>query len=494
MLGLDQGTGSSRAILVDSRGKVHGLGTASVPRVEHPQGWIDQDPVRCLRSLGLAVRRLFQSSSADPHQVEGIGLACQRSTTVAFRRSDRQALLPAISWQCLRTQPWMETLSERSRKGIGQRSGLPVVAHYAASKMRWALDHVPTTVRRNAATDLHLGTLDSFLVAGVADHQEPRTDLSQATRTLLVELGQSRWSARHLRLFGLPRECLPPIVPSMGEYGRLRRGMLRPLRSGIPLLALAGDQQAALFASGMRQRGTAKITYGSGAFLLAPAGPTCPPVGEAALIRSVAWNSSSSVEYLYETNVPSAGSVFRWLERLTGTSIDELLRRASAKRDWLEALQPLLFFPSFAGLGPLAPHLGASGRIDGLTHGDDGPRLALSLAAGIGAALAEGTQSVERALGRRLATLLVDGGSARDRRFLQLQSDVLHRALTPAREAEGTAFGAAAMAWQAAGSDAPRISRATPTRPRLSAQRARTFRQCWRRGLDALIQDFGDSP
>ena len=479
VLGLDQGTGSSRAILVNARGKVAGVAAARVPRTVHGDGRIDQDAVRCWRSLRKAVRDLFASTSVKPDEVVGIGIACQRSTTVAYDRRTLEPLAPAISWQCLRTRDWMKRVRESTRRDLQRRTGLPPVPHYAASKIAWLQQELPARTLRRTGDALVIGTLDSFLAAHLARDHRPVTDLTHATRTLLVELDRQDWSPRSLKSFGIAREILPDVVPTIGQFGVLAPKALPPLRQPVPLLALAGDQQAALFGSGCRRPGQAKITYGSGAFLLAAAGSKVPkPVPD--LIRSVAWSQGRKVEYLLETNVPSSGTVIDWLSRLVDVPFEELLHQDTRRADLATRLEAVTFLPTFAGLGPLRPDLPPGGLIAGLTHDVDAPRLASALATGIAAALAEGVDSAERYLGRRWKQLAVDGGGARDPRFLAIQSAVLQRVLQPLREQEATAFGAAALAWQAFSDRAPALTANGPAvRPGLRKAVARKVRERW---------------
>ena len=380
----------------------------------------------------------------------------------------------------------MERLGDGARRDLRRRTGLPPVPHYAASKIAWLHERLPRRARRETGDRLVVGTLDCFLASHLTRDHRPVTDLTQAARTLLVELGRDDWSARSLKRFGLERDTLPDVVPTIGQFGVLAPKSLPPLPTSIPLLALAGDQQAALFGSGGRTQGQAQVTYGSGAFLLAAAGPRVPPP-DPALIRSVAWSQGSRVDHLLETNVPSAGTVIDWLSALVKEPFADLLKR-DARRDRLEKrLHRVTFLPTFAGMGPLRPDLPPGGRIDGLTHDVDGARLATALAAGIAAALAEGMDAVERGLGRRLVRIGANGGGARDRRFLEIQAALLQRRLHPMQEQEATAFGAAALAWQALVDDAPSLGVAgSAVRPALSRRAARGVRDRWLANLAQL--------
>ena len=471
-LGLDQGTGSSRAVLLDRAGKVHGFGAAKLALHVGEQGLVEQDAEECLRSLQRAVRQVFAKTRARPSQVVGVGLACQRSTSLAFAGDPAKPLGPAISWQCTRTRPMLDQLPTRTLQAWEKRSGLVVQPHYAATKYRWLLDHLPK--RDHRRSDLVLGTLDSFLLARLADDGVARTDLTQAHRTLLVALGQTNYDARALRTMDLDEARLPIIVPTLGERGLLRVGALSPLPAGVPLVVSIGDQQAALFGAGMRRRGQAKVTYGTGAFVLAHAGTRAPTM-ERGVLRSVAWSDANHLEFLLETNVPGAGSAIGWWERISGKEFGTLLQRAAARGPWTKTLGPVRCVPGFAGLGPIAPGWTQGGAFHGLDLGTDPETLALALSVGVASVLALGRERLEASLGRRLRQLVADGGGSRDPVFLAIQADVLRRALLPAREAECTGFGAAALVWQALEGDAPAVARRPAIRPRLSGRVARKF-------------------
>jgi glycerol kinase len=382
----------------------------------------------------------------------------------------------------------METLGTRKCRALNRRTGLAVVPHYAASKIAWLLQQ-RTRGRRHRGTDLHAGTLDSYLAAHLAEGCEPVTDLTQASRTLLVNLGDHTWSPQNLDWFGIPEEVLPRVVPTIGLWGRLRKGALRPLPAGLPLTALAGDQQAALYGTGMRRKGQGKITFGSGAFLLLTAGSTLP-VENPRVLRSIAWSQRRQATYLIETNVPSAGTVIDWLADLLGKPYGELLQRDARRGSLPERLQDLLFLPTFAGLGALAPGLPPAGRLDGLRDDSDGPQLATALAAGIGAALSMGLEQARRTLQCPVRQLMADGGGSRDRNFLQIQSEFLGRPLQRCKHAESTAFGAAALAWAGLGVEAPSLAAlGKPISPRVPAKTMELLRARFRSGLRALEQE-----
>ena len=446
VLALDQGTTSSRAILFDRRGR--SLASAQEELRQHfPRpGWVEHDPEdiwNTTRRVALAVLRKAGVQRGD---VAAVGIANQRETTVLWDRATGRPLHRAIVWQDRRTAAACAALEHR---GLGplfrRRTGLLLDPYFSGTKLAWLLDHVPGARRRAARGELAFGTVDTWLLWKLTQGRVHATDVSNASRTLLVGLESGDWDDELTRALRIPAAVLPRVLPSSGVFGEIS-GM-EALR-GVPVAGIAGDQQAALFGQGCFRPGMAKNTYGTGCFMLMNTGSR-PVISRHRLLSTIAWRIAGRTEYALEGSVFVGGAVVQWLRDGLG-----LISRSSDV-EALAARVPdsggVTIVPAFAGLG--APHWdpAARGAIVGVTRGTTAAHLARAALESIAFQTADLIGAMEADSGRRIRELRVDGGASVNNALMQFQSELIRAAVVRPRVTETTALGAAALAGLAVG-------------------------------------------
>jgi glycerol kinase len=441
ILALDQGTTSSRAIVFDHDGGIRAVAQKEFTQIFPQAGWVEHDPGEIWASqISVAVEALGRGQ-IKPGDLAAVGITNQRETTIVWDRETGEPIHNAIVWQDRRTADYCETLkAEGHGDTIQQKTGLLIDAYFSASKIRWLLDNVPGAKARADAGKLAFGTVDSWLVWKLTGGAVHATDVSNASRTLLFDLGTLAWDDELLGLFGVPRSVLPEIVPSSGAIGEATL-----LGARIPIAGLAGDQQAALFGQACFEPGLAKATLGTGTFLLANAGPTRPGSTEG-LVETVAWSlGEGAAVYAVEGSVFVTGGAVRWLRDALGLFADAGETEALARS--VPDNGGVYFVPALAGLG--SPHWVPEAR--GLVTGISGGTRREHLVRAALEATAYQTRDVVEALPFALAELRVDGGGAANGFVLQALADLTRLPVEVPTERETTALGAAALAGLALG-------------------------------------------
>ncbi len=446
ILALDQGTSSSRAIVFDDRARPVSSAQRELPSRYPDPGWVEQDADEIVETQLDAARTALASAGLRPEDIVAIGITNQRETTIAWDTRGRP-LAPAIVWQDRRTSDRCAALRAAGvEPAVRSRTGLLLDPYFSATKMGWLLDSIPDGRRRAAGGDLHLGTVDAYLAWRLTGGATFATDVSNASRTSLLDLAGREWSPELLDLFGVPPTVLPQVRATDADFGAT---VPEQLGGPIPIRAIAGDQQAALFGQVCFGPGEAKNTYGTGCFLLMNTGsaPSTPPEG---ILATVAWErASGGARYALEGSVFVAGAAVRWLRDGLGIIKD------TTDVEALAASVPdsggVVMVPAFSGLG--APHWDpeARGLIVGLTAGTTRAHLARATLEAIAHETADLVDLLEAGGAPRLASLRVDGGAARNDLLLQLQADLLDRPVERAAVEETTALGAALIAGRAAG-------------------------------------------
>jgi glycerol kinase len=448
VLALDQGTTSSRAIVFDRRGRARGAAQQEFPQHYPRPGWVEHDP----RDLWETTRRVALAAVAEANldrtQLAAIGLTNQRETTLLWERTTGRPLAPAIVWQDRRTAAACARLKARGLEPLFRRkTGLVLDPYFSGTKLAWLLDRVPGARRRAGRGELAFGTVDTWLLWQLTGGAVHATDVSNASRTLLLNLRTGDWDDELLRALRIPREVLPEVRPSSGWFGEVTT---IPALRGLPIAGVAGDQQAALFGQACFRPGMAKNTYGTGCFLLLHTG-TKPVVSKHQLLTTVAWRlgADQPLEYALEGSVFVGGAVVQWLRDGLG-----LIAR-SADVEALAARVPdsggVFFVPAFTGLG--APHWDAAARgaIVGLTRGTTAAHVARAAIESIAYQSADLLGAMEADAKLRLRELRVDGGATVNNALLQFQSDLLRVPVVRPRTTETTALGAAFLAGLAVG-------------------------------------------
>jgi glycerol kinase len=483
ILALDQGTTSSRALLIHQDGSVLGQARQEFPQHFPEPGWVEHNPEDLIESTITAARDAIAAARERP---AGIGITNQRETLVVWDRKTLRAVAPAIVWQDRRTAERCRELRTAGVEAeVRARTGLLLDPYFSATKLEWLLRN-PELRRRAEAGELAAGTVDSWLIARLTGGRTHVTDPTNASRTMLYSLADGAWDPRLLSLFGIPENLLPAIVPSSGVCAEADAGHFG---GSLPIAGIAGDQQAALFGQGCVAPGMAKNTYGTGAFLLVYAGdmaPT-PPKG---LLATVACNASGGRGFALEGSVFIAGAVIQWLRdelHLLGTAAESAALAAS-----VPDTGGVHFVPAFVGLG--SPHWEpeARGTITGLTRGTTKAHLIRAALESMAFGSAELLRGMLDATGLALPRLRVDGGASANDWMMQFQADVLGVPVERPDVVETTALGAAALAGLALGVW-PSLENFTATRrqtvfsPRSSAESRERLLGGWKRAVETAL-------
>ena len=440
ILAIDQGTTGTTTLIVDHRAHIAGRAYAPVTQSYPHPGWVEHDPRQIWEGVQRSARRVLRASSPDT--VEAIGITNQRETAVAWDAATLEPLTPAIVWQDVRTAPAMADLEARGQgDAIRAATGLRLSPYFSAGKFAWMLKHVPEVAAARDAGRLRFGTVDAWLIARLSGGAY-LTDATNASRTLLMDINAGRWSTDMTELFGVPAEALPEIVPSIGQSAVA--GADAPVPAGTPISGIAGDQQAALFGHLGVSSGAAKVTYGTGCFLLQHAGASRPADIDH-LLTTVALGQPDGLTYAYEGSVFTGGALVQWLRDELGL-IDAAPDVEALAHDVSDTAGAVIV-PAFTGLGAPYWDPDARGAILGLTRGVTAAHLARAALE----AIVHQVQDVLDLMPLLSGDLLVDGGAAANDLLLQLQAASAARTVARPADVETTALGAAYLAGLAHG-------------------------------------------
>lgn len=443
VVALDQGTTSSRAMLVDANGCVVDAVQNPFPQVYPQPGWVEHDPRDILSSQLGALTELLVAHNLGAKDIDSIGITNQRETTVVWNRETGEPVMNAIVWQCRRTA---ELCEELKRQGLEERiqsaTGLLIDAYFSATKIRWVLDNVPGAREKADRGDLLFGTVETWLIWQLTGSHV--TDYSNASRTMLFDIHRLCWDAELCELLGVPMSILPLPVSNSQVYGLVKKGIpgLEKL-AGTPVCGAAGDQQAALFGQTCFRPGEAKNTYGTGCFTLMNVGEK-PVRSRAGLVTSVAWQVEGRTAYALEGSVFNGGSTIQWLR-------DELhLIDSAPECDRLAESVPdsggVVVVPAFTGLGAPYWDMYARGAILGITRGTGRAHVARAVLECIAYQVTDLMLAMRQDAGCDITALRVDGGASVSDILMQLQTDLLRIPVDRPEMVETTAFGAAALA------------------------------------------------
>ena len=444
ILALDQGTTSSRAIVFDQAGAIVAVAQKEFPQIFPKPGWVEHDPRDIWSTqLGVAAEAL-QKASIGAGDVAAIGITNQRETTVVWDRATGQPICNAIVWQDRRTARACDRLKARKLdRVIRRKTGLVIDAYFSATKVQWILQNVRGARARASRGELAFGTVDSWLVWNLTAGKVHVTDATNASRTMLYDIAKGDWDDELLKIFGVPRSMLPEVRSSSEVYGATTL-----LGGSIPIVGIAGDQQAALFGQVCTKPGMVKNTYGTGCFMLMNTG-TKPIASKNNLLTTVAWRIGSRTEYALEGSIFIAGAVVQWLR--DGLEIIRAAPDVEALAASVPHTDGVYFVPAFAGLG--APHWDqyARGTIVGLTRGTTKAHIARAALESIALQVMDVLKAMEADAKIKLTELRVDGGASANNLLMQLQADLLGVPVVRPRVSETTALGAAYLAGLAVG-------------------------------------------
>lgn len=440
VLALDQGTTGSTALVIAEDGRVVGRGYREITQHFPEPGWVEHDAEEIFARTMEAAREAIAQAQVKP---ETIGITNQRETIVLWDRKTGKPLDRAIVWQDRRTTRRCAALREAGQApAIYAATGLVTDPYFSATKLEWLLKE---RARGVSPDSLAAGTIDSWLVWKLTNGAVHATDPTNASRTMLFDIGAMQWSEQLCALFGVPAEILAEVRPSSGDFGV---ASAEHLGYAMPIRGVAGDQQSALFGQGCWAAGQSKNTYGTGAFLLFHTGKT-RPVGGQGMLTTLSCDAEGKAAYALEASIFIAGAAVQWLRDGLG-----LVARASETEAMARSLEKndgVYFVPALTGLG--APHWEpeARGTIVGLTRGTTKEHLVRAALEAMAYGTADVLDAMRGASGAPLDVLRVDGGAAQNDWLMQFQSDVLAVPVERPDLVETTALGAAGLAGIAAG-------------------------------------------
>jgi glycerol kinase len=442
LLAIDQGTTGSTALILEKTGRTVGRANVEFPQYYPSPGWVEHDPEEIWQSQLQAVRGAIEAAALKPQDLAAIGITNQRETAVVWDRKTGRAIHPAIVWQCRRTADRCQKLRDAGHADkVRALTGLVLDPYFSGTKIGWILDHVPGARKRAEDGELCFGTVDSLLCSKLTGGELHVTDVTNASRTMLMNLATLQWDDSMCELLGVPRAMLPRIVGSAEKVGSTRG--VPGLPDGIPICGIAGDQQAALFGQACMEVGDVKCTYGTGAFVLVNTGSRAVQ-SRYGLLTTVGWKIGSEVVYALEGSAFVAGAAVQWLRDGLG-----LIRTASDIEPMARSVSDaggVVFVPALAGLG--APYWDASARglVSGITRGTTAAHLARATLEGVAHEVTDLIGAMSDDLGYRVGRIRVDGGAAANNLLMQLQADLAGITVERPRELETTARGAAMLA------------------------------------------------
>jgi glycerol kinase len=442
ILSIDQGTTGTTAVIVDDRGRLLANVNREFPQIFPKPGWVEHDPEEIWRSTLRSVAAALKESKISGLDISAIGIANQRETTVLWDRHTGKPVYNAIVWQDRRTADFCGRLKRKNLEDFFHKhTGLFLDPYFSGTKIRWLLDHVPGLRKKAKKGEIAFGTVDSFLLWRLTGGAVYATDVTNASRTLMMNLRSLEWDSDLCRALGVPREILPEIRPNIGIFGRTKN--VPGLPDGIPISGMAGDQQSALFGQACFNVGDVKCTFGTGSFLLMNVGDQ-PVMSRSGCVSTVALNWKGRTSYALEGSAFVCGAAVQWLR--DGLKIIESSSEIEALARSVRDSEGVQFVPALTGLG--APYWNpmARGVICGLTRGSTKAHLARAALEGMALQNVEILNAMRKDIARPIQSLKVDGGASVNDLLMQIQADYLGARCVRPKIIETTAMGAAFMA------------------------------------------------
>lgn len=488
ILALDQGTTSSRAILFDHRGHIVGVEQMEFQQVFPQPGWVEHDPNEIWQTQRQVMNDVVKNANLSPSDIAGIGITNQRETTVVWQRKTGRPIHNAIVWQDRRTTSSCEELAAAGHEQvIREKTGLVLDAYFSGTKIKWILDHVPGARQSAEAGELAFGTIDSWLIWNLTGGSDHVTDVSNASRTMLLNIHTGDWDPELLKLLNVPASMLPRVCASSEVLGAV--AIDSPL-SGIPIAGVAGDQQAALFGQLCTVPGMVKNTFGTGCFMLMNTGPKAVE-SKQRLLTTIAWKIDGQIEYALEGSIFVGGAVVQWLR--DGLGILESASEIEALAASVPDNGDVYMVPAFAGLGAPFWDQRARGVIVGLTRGSEKGHIARAALEGIAFQVADVLQAMQADANIKLTELRVDGGASANDLMMQFQADLLNVAVVRPQVLETTALGVAYLAGLAVGfwQDMDEIKQQWQVdrsfHPEMAGTQVEALKRCWRKALERSL-------
>ncbi|MFM9910466.1 MAG: glycerol kinase GlpK [Chitinophagaceae bacterium] len=488
ILALDQGTTSSRAILFNRSGEIVSVAQKEFKQIYPHPAWVEHDAEEIWSSQFGVMAEVMAKGNLQTNQVAAIGITNQRETTIVWDRTTGKPIYNAIVWQDRRTADYCDSLKSAGNVSmIQQKTGLIIDAYFSATKLKWILDSVTGAREKAAKGQLAFGTVDSWLTWKLSGGKIHVTDVSNASRTMLLNIHTCEWDDDLLKLFNIPASVLPTVKPSSCIYGNTEAVIKH---ANIPIAGMAGDQQSALFGQLCTQPGMVKNTYGTGCFMLMNTGNQ-PIPSKNNLLTTVAWKIGNNVTYALEGSVFIGGAVVQWLR--DGLHIIRNSSEIEALAAEVSDADGVYVVPAFAGLGAPYWNQHARGALFGITRGTTKAHIAKAALESIAYQTTDVLKAMESDSGISIKELRVDGGATINNMLMQFQSDLLQTPVVRPKVFETTALGAAYLAGLAVGywdsvDDLQKQwqadARFSPTMPKEKVQQ---YLKGWQRAIKASI-------
>lgn len=492
ILTLDQGTTSSRSVLVDAHGQIAGIAQRNIHQYFPQQGWVEHDPLEIWESQIGTVHEVLNKTGVAAHQIQAIGITNQRETTIMWHRETGVPLGKAIVWQDKRSAPQCEVLKQR---GFGElirsKTGLLIDAYFSGTKMQWMLQNSDEARDLHARDLLCFGTVDTWLIWKLTGGAVYATDYSNASRTLLFDIHRLDWDPELCTAMSIRRQALPQTLPSMAPFGMATISDVQ-----IPIMGVAGDQQAALFGQACFEPGMIKNTYGTGCFMLMNIGNQ-PRMSQHGLLTTIAWSNGITTEYALEGSVFIAGAAIQWLrdglEMIEHATDTEYFAQKASYQEQVYVV------PAFAGLGAPYWDMYARGAIFGLTRDTGKPEIIRATLESMAYQTRDVLEAMRTDAQLPIVSLRVDGGASANDFLMQFQADILEIEVLRPKSVESTALGAAFMAGISSGlwtkAQIAQLYAVDRTfHPRMEGITARKLYQGWLKAVKRTMHWLDDEP
>ena len=489
VLAIDQGTTGTTVLVFDHDARVVSHETAEFTQHYPHPGWVEHDPEEIWEISVGVVGAALSSSGIEASDIEAVGITNQRETVVMWDRRSGEPVAPAIVWQDRRTSGMCDELKRDGHEAeIVERTGLIVDPYFSGTKIRWMLENIKGLRDRAQRGEIAFGTIDSWLVHKLTDGRVHATDVTNASRTLLFDINERRWSDELLGILGVPRDLLPEVFPSGHVFGNVEPDALCDISA--PIAGIAGDQQAALFGQACFEEGMAKNTYGTGSFVLLNTGQE-PVKTTRGLLTTIAATTGNDVRYALEGSIFATGAAVQWLR--DGLEIISHAADTEPMASSLAGNDDVYFVPALTGLGCPDWDPRARGAIVGITRGTTQAHIARAALEAIAFQSRDVLDAMEDASGIRLEGLRADGGASDNDFLMQFQADIIQRPVEVPAVSQTTALGAAYLAglttgfWDDEGELAGKWDVRRRFEPRMRPDEADELYERWREAVQRSL-------
>ena len=441
ILSIDAGTTSSRALIFDKKGNEIAKAQFEFKQYFPKEGWVEHDPLEIWSSQKKALQSVLSTHQISSLDIKGIGITNQRETTVVWEKNTGKPIYNAIVWQDRRTSDYCNELKEKGIEPlIMSKTGLLLDPYFSGTKIKWVLENIEGARKKAEEGQLLFGTIDTWLIWNLSGGEKHITDPSNASRTLLYDIHKNKWDKELLELFNIPHEMLPRVVQSVSNDAEAK---LENWERSIPICAIAGDQQAALFGQLCFTPGAVKNTYGTGCFSMMHTGQIAVS-SKNKMLTTIAWQINDEVEYAIEGSVFIGGALIQWLR----DGLDLVTDAAEIEHLALSVADNggVTFISALTGLGAPYWDPNATGGILGLTRGTEKGHIARAALEAIAIRSMEIIVEMEKDSGIKFSNLKVDGGASRNNLLMQIQANLLNTKVIRPKITETTALGIAFMA------------------------------------------------